>query len=92
MASAPSDSAKTRLLREFSCPVGSGRLRVRAIRASTPESTTWLMAAAEAAARPMPSVPKTSAPSGTMPGVARNIPTMAVNTISATTLSLHSAR
>jgi len=46
------------------------------------------MAAAEAAARPMPSVPQTIAISGGSPGAPRNMPTTAVNTISETTLGL----
>src|SRR6202041_1231803 len=40
----------------------------------------------------MPRVPNTNAGSGTIPGEARTIPTMAVNTISKLTLGLVSAR
>src|SRR4029078_1940577 len=48
----------------------------------------WLIAAADAAASQMPTVPNTSGCSGTMPGTARNMPMIAVNTISATTRGL----
>ena len=40
----------------------------------------------------MPSVPNTSAGSGTIPGEARTIPTIAVNTINKLTLGFVSAR
>ena len=50
------------------------------------------MAAADPAASAMPAVPASSADSGGQPGTARNMPTTAVNTISATTLGLHSSR
>ena len=50
-----------------------------------------LTAAPAAAAPPIPSDPNTRASSGTMPGVASSMPTIAVNTISATTFGLHSA-
>ena len=46
----------------------------------------------QAAASQMPRAPKTKTFQGTMPGVARNIPTTAVNTSSATTLGLVSSR
>jgi hypothetical protein len=49
------------------------------------------MAAALEAARPMPAVPNTSACHGGRPGTARNMPTTAVNTISATTFGLPSS-
>jgi hypothetical protein len=51
-----------------------------------------LIAAAEAAANPMPSVPQTTAMSGGRPGAPRNMPTTAVNTISETTLGLVSSK
>jgi len=50
------------------------------------------MAAALEAASPMPIVPKASASSGGSPGTARNMPTTAVNTISATTFGLPSSK
>ena len=61
---------------------------------STPDAEPGTEAAADAAASPMPRLPNNSTSQGTMPGgeVARNMPTMAVNTISATTLSLHRPR
>ena len=40
----------------------------------------------------MPSVPNTSAGNGTIPGEARTIPTIAVNTINKLTLGLVSSR
>jgi hypothetical protein len=40
----------------------------------------------------MPSVPNTSAGSGTIPGEARTMPTMAVNTINKLTLGFVSSR
>ena len=50
------------------------------------------MAAALAAASAMPRLPHSSARSGGSPGVDSSVPTMAVNTISATTRGLVSAR
>ena len=40
----------------------------------------------------MPMIPKTSASSGTMSGDASSMPTSAVNTMSETTLGLHSSK
>ena len=50
------------------------------------------MAAAELAASPMPNVARTRILNGTAPGVARNMPTTAVNTINATTRGLASSK
>ena len=72
-------------------PVGIGRSIVRAILRSKLRSTTWFTAAALEAARPMPIVPHASAENGGRPGTARNMPTTAVNTISATTRGLPSS-
>ena len=72
-------------------PVGIGRFIVRAIFSSKRRSTTWLMAAALEAARPMPIVPYSRACHGGIPGTARNMPTIAVKTISATTFGLPSS-
>ena len=49
-------------------PVGSGRRLVRDICASMRSSSTWLITAALAAARPTPRLPKMSASSGGKPG------------------------
>jgi hypothetical protein len=51
--------------------------------ASMRRSSTWLIAAAEADASPMPRLPRISASSGGSPGVASSVPTMDVSTISA---------
>ena len=83
--------ANTSVCSEVSWPIGSGRARVRAISASIFCSTRQLMAAAAPATSAMPSVPNSSARSGTMPGVARNMPMTAVNTINDTTRGLVSA-
>jgi hypothetical protein len=49
-------------------------------------SSTWLITAALAAARPTPRLPNTSASSGGgNPGTASSVPTMDVNTMSMTT-------
>jgi hypothetical protein len=74
-----------------SVPVTSGRPQVRAMRASMLRSMIWFTAAADAACRAMPSVPQNRADSGGSPGTARNMPTIAVNTISMTTRGLHSS-
>ena len=50
------------------------------------------MAAAEAAASAMPEIAEDSASSGGSPGLASSVPTIAVNTISATTCGLVSSR
>ncbi len=68
-----------------------GRPQVRAMRASMLRSMSWFTAAAEAACKAMPRVPKNSRSSGGIPGTARNMPMMAVNTISITTRGLHSS-
>ena len=74
------------------CPVGSGRPRVRAIFSSMRRSSTWLNAAADPEASAMPSVPNSSAGSGTMPGEASTMPTIAVKTINRLTFGLVSSR
>ena len=91
MEAVPRMAAKTMAWRGVTWPVGRGRVRVRFMRESTCCSTSWLMAAAELAARPMPRVPSSSTSRGTIPGVARNMPTMAVKTMSITTRGLHSS-
>jgi len=67
-------------------------MRVRLISASMRASSTWLIAAAEDAASAMPMVPQKSAAAGGKPGTARNMPTMAVNMMSETTLGFVSAK
>ena len=57
----------------------------------TSRSMIWLMAAAAADCSVMPSVPSSSLSSGGKPGTARNMPMMAVNTISITTRGLVSS-
>jgi hypothetical protein len=54
-------------------------------------SSTWLITAALAAARPTPRLPKISASSGGQPGTASSVPTMDVNTMSITTRGLVSS-
>ena len=49
------------------------------------------MAAAQLAASAMPRLPQTSAANGGQPGLASSVPTIAVNTISATTFGLVSS-
>ena len=90
--SAPSTIAKTSTWTGVSEPVASGRCEVRAIRRSMRWSIRWLIAAAEAAASQMPTKPATDWRSGGQPGTARNMPMIAVNTISATTRGLVSSR
>jgi hypothetical protein len=65
---------------------------VRAISASIRASSTWLIAAADEAASAMPIVPQTRAAGGGNPGTARNMPTIAVNMMSETTLGFVSAK
>ncbi|MCY1459412.1 hypothetical protein D9M71_768830 [compost metagenome] len=89
--SAISRPAKTSTCHGLTLPTTSGRHEVRAICASMRASSSWLIAAAAEAASQMPRKP--SAPSSACcavgtPGMARNMPTSAVNTISATTLGL----
>ena len=50
------------------------------------------MAAAEAAASPMPAVPASTALRGGQPGTLSSMPTTAVNTMRETTRGLHSSR
>src|SRR5688572_8979100 len=69
-------------------PATIGRHEVRAILASMRESSSWLIAAAEEAASQMPRKPSTDSRNGGQPGTAMNMPTIAVNTISATTRGL----
>ena len=88
----PSTAAKIERLPLVSCPVGSGRARVRVICSSMRRSSTWLIVAAQAAASPMPRFPQSSAASGGRPGLASSVPTIAVNTISNTTRGLVSSR
>ena len=59
--------------------------------ASMPRSMIWLIAAADAACSVMPKVPQASAAIGGSSGTARNMPMIAVNTISITTRGLHSS-
>ena len=88
----PSTAANTSALPSVSSPVGSGRPRVRAITSSMRRSSTWLIVAAQAAARAMPRLPKMSASSGGNPGLASSVPTIAVKVMSATTRGLVSSR
>ena len=88
----PSAPAKTLAWVSLSPPVGSGRQLVRSMPASMRWSSSWLMVAAEAAARPMPRLPRISASKGGQPGAASSVPTTDVSTISATTLGLVSDR
>jgi hypothetical protein len=74
---------------EDTCPVGIARALVRAMMASILCSIKQLNAAAAPDAKAIPSVVAMSNGKGTIPGVARNIPIMAVNTISEVTLGLH---
>ena len=74
-----------------SLPWGNGRPIVRIIRMSMRWSRTWLKTAAEDDARPMPSVPNSNATGSGQPGTARNMPTIAVNTINMTTRGLVSS-
>ena len=92
MDSTQRSAAKTAASRRERLPFGKGRFSVRAIIPSISSSTIWLIAAAEAAARPMPSVAHTSKGNATMPGSASNMPTSAVNTIRHTIFGLHNAR
>ena len=59
------------------------------MRMSISASAMWLTTAAEAATKAMPRVPNTRTSTGTMPGVASSMPTMAQSSMSATTLGLH---
>src|SRR5215813_298718 len=88
----PTRLAKTSVCAELSSPRGSGRPRVRAIVPSIFCSTRQLIAAAAPAASAMPIVPNSTALSGGQPGVARNMPMTAVNTISVTTRGFVSER
>ena len=84
--------ANTNVSLELTWPVGSGLPRVRAILASISCSIKQLNAAAAPEASPIPTVAAINISSGTILGVARNIPIMAVNTISAETRGLHSGK
>ena len=84
--------AKTSVCSDVSSPLGSGRRRVRAISASIFCSTRQLNAAAAPATSAMPTVANSTTRAGGKPGVARNMPITAQNTISDTTRGLVSAR
>ncbi|MNN80323.1 hypothetical protein D3C81_1970480 [compost metagenome] len=73
-------------------PVASGRLWVRAIKASMRRSTMWLTTAAPPAHRPMPRLPNNSTLQATPARLARNMPAREVISISTTTLGLVSSR
>ncbi len=88
----PRIAANTSAARSVSCPLGSGRARVRAICSSIRRSSTWLMVAAQAAASAIPKLPIRSGSSGGGPGLASSVPTIAVKVMSATTLGLVSSR
>jgi len=90
--SPPIAPANTTVCSAVSSPRGSGRQRVRFMRASIRCSTRQLMAAAEPATSAMPAVAARSRPGGTMPGEASSIPITAVKTMSETTRGLVSAR
>ena len=74
------------------CPIGRGLPRVLAILASIFSSIKQLKAAAAPDTKPIPIIEAIKTSNGTMPGVDRNIPITAVNTIKAFTLGLHSAK
>ena len=84
----PTTLANIKVCIDVSCPRGNGRARVRAMIASIFCSTRQFIAAAAPATSAMPMVPAKNGCSGTMPGTARNMPIMAVNTISDTTRGL----
>ena len=84
--------AKIVVCADETCPVGSALPRVRAIIASILCSIRQLKAAAAPDANAMPSVVASNNDQGTMPGVARNIAMMAVNTMSEVTLGLQSEK
>ena len=71
--------------------MGNGLPRVRAILASMLCSIKQLNAAAAPDANAIPKVAAIRISSGTILGVARNMPIIAVNTISAVTRGLHIA-
>jgi hypothetical protein len=73
-------------------PRGSGRPRVRIMTASMVRSTRQLIAAAAPATSAMPTVAANTIPAGGNPGVARNMPITAQNTISDTTRGFARAR
>ena len=73
-------------------PLGKGLFTVLAIRASISCSIRQLKAAAAPEAIKMPIVEGIKMLSGTNPGVARNIPMTAVNTIIAETRGLQSGK
>ena len=83
--------AKTVTARRPRIPAATGRSRVRAMRASVRRSTAWLKAAPAAAPSPIPAVPASRTWRGSIPGTARNIPTSAVKTMTATTFGLHTS-
>ncbi len=81
----PIAPAKISVSSEVICPRGSGRQLVRDMSASSFCSTRQLTAAAAPATSAIPTVAAMSSSSGSAPGTARNIPMIAVNTISETT-------
>ena len=89
--SAVSTIANTSTCRGVTLPTTRGRHEVRAICASMRASSSWLIAAAAPADSQMPmkaTAPVVACAAVGQPGIARNMPTSAVNTIRATTLGL----
>ena len=87
----PSTVANASVCAAVSWPRGSGRQRVRCMRASIFCSTRQLIAAALPATSAMPRVAARSSRGGTIAGAARNMPITAVKTISDTTRGFVSA-
>ena len=87
----PKQMKKSQFLLGETCPVGNGRPLVRAINASIFSSIKQLKAAAAPLTKAIPMLAAIRILIGTMPGVAKNIPIMAVKTINAVTLGLHRA-
>src|SRR5712691_355993 len=84
----PITPANARVWAEVSSPRGKGLARVRLMTASIFCSTRQFTAAAAPATSQMPVVAASRSFGGTMPGVARNMPITAQNTMSDTTRGL----
>ena len=85
----PSNEAKIEVCDEESFPVTVGLPFVLAITASIFCSIRQLKAAAAPDTKLIPIIEANKISTGTIPGVAKNIPITAVNTIKAVTLGLH---
>jgi len=88
----PTSIASVRVSAAEIAPRALARARVRAMRASMVRSTRQLIAAAAPATSAMPSEATRKRASGGKPGVARNMPIIAVNTISELTRGLHRSK